>query len=159
PKSNYCTRLTHSGRRSVTGGHTGCAMSALGQKQTCAVQDGMSALPSIATVKADIRKWSCLLYPATADMCAANHHVCFGPIADIATSRQTNKLGRSFPFDHTFFCVAGFGAPFQEAQRVRITYRPICAQQQTFGANDFDEGAEYSWVVKTGVVIDVLEIL
>ena len=38
-------------------------MSALGQKQTCAVHKGMSALPLIATVKADIRNWSCLLYP------------------------------------------------------------------------------------------------
>src|SRR5215510_14103904 len=38
-------------------------MSALGQKQTYAVQNGMSALPPIATVKADIRKRSCLLDP------------------------------------------------------------------------------------------------
>jgi hypothetical protein len=29
-------------------------MSALGHKQTCAVQNGMSALPPIATEKADI---------------------------------------------------------------------------------------------------------
>src|SRR5262245_58296713 len=39
------------------------SMSALGQKQTCAVQLAMSAFPPIATVKADIRKRSCLLYP------------------------------------------------------------------------------------------------
>jgi len=38
-------------------------MSALGQKQTHAVQQPMSALPPIATAKADIRKRSCLLYP------------------------------------------------------------------------------------------------
>src|SRR5262249_16303812 len=38
-------------------------MSALGQKQTCAVQPGMSALPLIATAKADSRRRSCLLYP------------------------------------------------------------------------------------------------
>jgi hypothetical protein len=31
-------------------------MSALGQKQTCAVQNVMSALPPIATAKADFRK-------------------------------------------------------------------------------------------------------
>ncbi len=42
-------------------------MSALGQKQTCAVQNGMSALPP----KADIR--------------SAPAHVCFGPEADIAS--------------------------------------------------------------------------
>src|SRR5262245_43666167 len=38
-------------------------MSALGQKQTFAVQKGMSALTPIATAKADFRKRSCLLYP------------------------------------------------------------------------------------------------
>jgi len=37
-------------------------MSALGQKQTCAVQNGMSALPP------------------KADICSASAHVCFGPI-------------------------------------------------------------------------------
>jgi hypothetical protein len=38
-------------------------MSALGQKQTYAVQKAMSALPPIATAKAYSRKRSCLLYP------------------------------------------------------------------------------------------------
>jgi hypothetical protein len=38
-------------------------MSALGQKQTNAVHQPMSALPSIATAKAYFRKTSCLLYP------------------------------------------------------------------------------------------------
>src|SRR5215831_7375998 len=38
-------------------------MSALGQKQTCAAQNGMSALPPIATAKADFPKKSCLLPP------------------------------------------------------------------------------------------------
>jgi hypothetical protein len=38
-------------------------MSALGHKQTYAVHNGMSALPPTATAKADMRKWSCLLYP------------------------------------------------------------------------------------------------
>ena len=36
-------------------------MSALGHKQTFALQNGMSALPRIATAKADMRKWSCPL--------------------------------------------------------------------------------------------------
>ena len=40
-------------------------MSALGQKQTCALQQAMSALPP------------------KADMCGATTNVCFGPIADI----------------------------------------------------------------------------
>jgi hypothetical protein len=43
-------------------------MSALGQKQTFAVQKGMSALPPIATAKADFRKRSCLLYPESKDV-------------------------------------------------------------------------------------------
>src|SRR5262249_35559127 len=43
--------------------HTRWAMSALGHKQTYAPQKGMSALPPIATEKADMREWSCLLYP------------------------------------------------------------------------------------------------
>jgi hypothetical protein len=38
-------------------------MSALGQKQTYALQQVMSALPPIATAKADIRKRACPLYP------------------------------------------------------------------------------------------------
>src|SRR5215475_6979810 len=37
-------------------------MSALGQKRTCAPQEVMSALPPIATAKADIRNRSCPLY-------------------------------------------------------------------------------------------------
>src|SRR5262249_53711462 len=37
-------------------------MSALGHKQTYAVQQPMSALPPIATAKADIRKRSCIRF-------------------------------------------------------------------------------------------------
>jgi len=38
-------------------------MSALGHKQTYAVQKAMSASPLIATAKADLRKRPCLLSP------------------------------------------------------------------------------------------------
>jgi len=38
-------------------------MSALGHKQTYALQKAMSALPPIATAKADFGKPPCLLYP------------------------------------------------------------------------------------------------
>jgi hypothetical protein len=38
-------------------------MSALGQKRTYALQQAMSALPPIATAKADISSSSCPLYP------------------------------------------------------------------------------------------------
>src|SRR5262249_41463617 len=53
-------------------------MSALGQKQTCAPQWGMSAL-----------------HPK-ADMCGANRDVCFGPKADIRNraNRERLKAGR-----------------------------------------------------------------
>src|SRR5262249_37725176 len=47
-------------------------MSALGQKQTYTAHKLMSALPRIATAKAD--------------MCSAQPHVCFGPIADMPPS-------------------------------------------------------------------------
>src|SRR5262252_4598949 len=43
-------------RRAVRHSKIGRSMSALGQKQTCAVQTVMSALPPIATAKADSRK-------------------------------------------------------------------------------------------------------
>src|SRR5262245_51798002 len=43
----------------------------------------MSALPPIATAKADFRTESCLLYPPKADMCGALGHVCYGPRVDI----------------------------------------------------------------------------
>src|SRR5262249_9218820 len=45
-------------------------MSALGQKQTCAVQNGMSALLRIATAKGDFPQKSCPLYPRK-ETCAA----------------------------------------------------------------------------------------
>ena len=44
-------------------------MSASGQKQTCAAQNGMSALPLIATVKADI---------ALQDACSSRRHRLLG---------------------------------------------------------------------------------
>ena len=56
-------------------------MSALGQKQTCAVQYGMSALPPIATAKANSRKRSCPLYPQQSATCSVS-----GPMFRIGTS-------------------------------------------------------------------------
>ena len=41
--------------------------SALGQKQTYAPQQAMSALPPKATAKADMPQWSCPLYTIAAD--------------------------------------------------------------------------------------------
>jgi hypothetical protein len=48
-------------------------MSALGHKQTCAVQKGMSALPP------------------KADMCGALAHVCFVPKADMCSSYRQDR--------------------------------------------------------------------
>src|SRR5262245_52167294 len=64
-------------------------MSALGQKQTYAVQNGMSALHPIATEKADFRNRSFRLLPPKADMCSAPARVRFG--------QNGHFLGRS-PF-------------------------------------------------------------
>ena len=49
-------------------------MSALGQKQTCAVQKRVSALPP------------------KADMCGATSDVCYGPIADMGRLRSVYEL-------------------------------------------------------------------
>ena len=57
-------------------------MSALGQKQTCALQQIMSALPP------------------KADMCGASVYVCYGPKADISSAakriviRSARRRGR-----------------------------------------------------------------
>jgi hypothetical protein len=50
-------------------------MSALGQKRTCAAQKAMSALPLIATTKADTRKKVMSALALKADMCSANPDV------------------------------------------------------------------------------------
>src|SRR5262245_35525470 len=47
-------------------------MSALGHKRTYAVHKAMSALPPIATAKADMPQWSCPLYPQK-QTCAAQY--------------------------------------------------------------------------------------
>ena len=73
-------------------------MSALGQKQTYAVHKGMSALPLIATAKADSRKRSCLLYPRKRT-CAAHQPVPVVP--DWALDQHTTegrRMGRDL--DH-----------------------------------------------------------
>src|SRR5262249_1584694 len=64
-------------------------MSALGQKQTHAVQQRMSALPPIATAKADIRKRSCPLY-SRKQTCAVQE-----PMSAMGQKRTSRNL-----FDH-----------------------------------------------------------
>ena len=69
-------------------------MSALGQKQTYAAQNAMSALPPIATEKADMPQTVMSALPPKADMCSAASDVCFGPKADIAIIRSHHLRGR-----------------------------------------------------------------
>jgi hypothetical protein len=57
------------------------AKSALGQKQTFAVQQRMS--PPIATEKADMPQMVMSALPLEADVCGANRYVYYRPIADI----------------------------------------------------------------------------
>jgi len=66
-------------------------MSAMGQKQTYAVHQLMSALPPIATAKADFRQEVMSALPPKADMCGALAHVCFGPKADIGDYSTTSS--------------------------------------------------------------------
>src|SRR5262249_45397674 len=70
------------------------AMSALGQKQTCALQKRKSALPPIATAKADIRKRSCLLYPRKRT-CAA--HKVMSALGQKRTSAHLTKNQKARP--------------------------------------------------------------
>jgi len=58
----------------------------LGQKQTCAMHQPMSALPPIATAKAEFSQKVMSALPPKADMCGALVDVRFGPIADISPS-------------------------------------------------------------------------
>jgi len=58
-------------------------MSALGQKQTYAVQHAMSALPPNSDRESGHAAMVMSALTPKADMCGANRHVCFGPIADI----------------------------------------------------------------------------
>jgi hypothetical protein len=54
-------------------------MSALGQKQTFALQQVMSALPPTATAKADIPQNTMSALPLKADTCGAMSNVRYGP--------------------------------------------------------------------------------
>ena len=48
----------------------------MGQKQTYAVHKPMSALPTIATAKADMPQMVMSALPPKADMCGATTNVC-----------------------------------------------------------------------------------
>ena len=65
-------------------------MSALGQKPTYALHNGMSASPPIATMKADSRKRSCSALPLKVD----RRSVSYGPKADILRARALSECGK-----------------------------------------------------------------
>jgi hypothetical protein len=67
-------------------------MSALGHKRTYAVHKAMSALPPIATAKADMPQMVMSALPPKADMCGATRDVRFGPIADIIKLIRSARL-------------------------------------------------------------------
>jgi hypothetical protein len=69
-------------------------MSALGQKQTCAMQNVVSTLPPIATAKADFRARSCLLYSQERTCAAQLMMSCFGPKADIGPTSDKRSNAR-----------------------------------------------------------------
>ena len=79
---------------------TGRPMSALGHKRTYALQQAMSALHPIATVKADMPQMVMSALHPIANMCSATRDVRFGPIADIWLSldhlvgEQQEQLGK-----------------------------------------------------------------
>src|SRR5262245_14693064 len=62
-------------------------MSALGQKQTYALQRAMSALPPNSDRESEIPQKATSALPLKADMCGATAYVCFGPIAEIPVAR------------------------------------------------------------------------
>src|SRR5215831_13197068 len=69
-------------------------MSASGHKRTFAVQNVMSALPPIATAKADSRKRSCLLYPQSGSV------RCISPCLLWANSGLMHRSKQRPLFDH-----------------------------------------------------------
>jgi hypothetical protein len=79
-------------------------MSALGQKQTCAMHQLMSALPPIATAKADTPQMVMSALTPKADMCGATRNVGSGPEADICSAKNhmEMRISRTI-FDGVFF--------------------------------------------------------
>src|SRR5262252_2338802 len=71
-------------------------MSALGQKQTYAAHKLMSALPPIATAKADARKRSCLLYPQKRTCAVQESMSAKGQKRTSRLIRLSRRRGRDF---------------------------------------------------------------
>ena len=73
-------------------------MSVLGQKQTCALQNVMSAFTPNSDREIEIPQKAMSALPPKADMCSALGHVCFGPKADIGPiSDERNRSRQNHP--------------------------------------------------------------
>jgi len=70
------------------------------------VQKGTSALPPIATVKADFTQTVMSALPPKADMCGATRDVRFGPKADIRQKSQSRMITTGRRFGKTYFVIA-----------------------------------------------------
>src|SRR4029450_1295988 len=110
-------------------------MFALGHKPTYALQKGTSALPPIATAKADFPQPVMSALPPKADMCSALAHVCFGPIADLGHSRSFSDHLRRGQKIRIGLRDAGnqLIRPRQEALEQRRRVRPAIAKHQLDG--------------------------
>jgi hypothetical protein len=98
-------------------------MSALGQKQTYAAQKAMSALPPIATAKANIGKTRCLLYPRKRT-CAAQQ-----PMSATGQKRTCNATVAKRALDK-------FPAPFEHHVMDRCDLEPDCGEKGEYRASD-----------------------
>ena len=97
-------------------------MSALGQKRTYAVQNGMSALP------------------LKADMCGATRDVRLGPIADIASGHEGFRLERTHPRPQY---LAELGGSEQLAQKIRHSTSGIFTRELD-RQNDLEDGPVFA---------------
>src|SRR5262249_28135788 len=79
-------------------------MSALGQKQTYAAHKLMSALPPIATAKADFPQKSCLLYPQERTCAVHQPMSALGPKADMCTEQPMSQRANSGPSAKAVMC-------------------------------------------------------
>src|SRR5262249_50723075 len=116
----------------------GRPMSALGQKQTYASQQVMSALPPIATEKADIRNRSCPLCPQKQTCAGALGNVRYGPIADMPVDAMPQSLKRQIRIrtgtDTPIKCWLGAARPQSPSPEVPVV---SCARAAFPGSPSF----------------------
>ena len=97
-------------------------MSALGQKPTYELQQAMSALPPIATAKADMCLRSCLLYPRKRTCAVQKGMSALPPIATAKADITLAQLSGFLPFPAHGFMQHNTGiiGQFWKPSRVNI---------------------------------------